>query len=215
LFNYRMLIINGILLAAIIGGHFGRQIESAVINKNDFLKNTNSPFRDWKSKDLTIPKTDLALLQPDDALARVYTAPDGKQSAELLVIAGHRKRSIHTPGYCMIGDGWEVLDKHAGVLDVGDRKIPIVRTLMTKESHQKLVTHFFTDGDYCTNNLLRFQGVQLVRRLRAELPIGAVIRMAVMVDKDPGAAEVLSNQFAQATVPEMLNTLRQIKLKVD
>jgi len=34
--------------------------------------------------------------------------------AELAIIAGHQKKSVHTPGFCLAGGGWETLWQKSG-----------------------------------------------------------------------------------------------------
>ena len=113
--------------------------------------------------------------QPDSVIARRFE--NGSEGVELIVVAGHKKRTVHTPGYCMPGDDWEVLTQVPHTMKVAGRPVPAMRSLMVKEHDRLLVTYFFTDGAYSTNNLLRFQGHQLVKRVRRVLPIGALVRM--------------------------------------
>src|SRR5690348_5237784 len=103
--RFRLLIINSLLLLTILGSHWGRSVESATIAHPDFLARLELPFRDWKATDSVLSDSDRNLLQPDAILLRRYLASDGHW-AELAVVAGHRKRSIHTPGFCMAGGGW-------------------------------------------------------------------------------------------------------------
>ncbi len=213
--SYRFAILNAILLAALVGSHFGRRIEGAHISQENFLKTLPLPFRGWTATDVNLEKSDLDLLQPDATIVRRYVAPKTGENAEIAVIAGHRKKSVHTPGFCMIGDGWEMLEQRNYDLHVGDRTIPAIRSVMLKEKKQLITTYFFTDGEYCTNNLLKFQGTQLLRRFKSEMPIGALVRTIVVVQTTKQAAEQLSDEFAEATVPPVMKSLRDVKLKIE
>jgi EpsI family protein len=215
LFNYRFAILNSILLLAVLGSHFGRRVEGAVVVHKDFLDHISMPFRGWQTKDVTLNKGDLALLQPDAVLVRRYVAASGPGNAEIAVIAGHKKKTVHTPGFCMVGDGWELLEQRTYDLEIGSRTIPCMRSLMVKDKQQLIATYFFTDGDFCTNNLLRFQAAQLLHRFRSEPPIGALVRTIVVMENDRQEAEKLSDDFARATVPVVLRNLREAKLKIE
>jgi EpsI family protein len=142
---------------------------------------------------------------------RRYQAADG-QWAELAVIAGHRKRSIHTPAVCMVGGGWDTLTQQTATLPLSGRPIPAMRLLMSKEGKQLLVTYFFTDGDACLNNLVQFQGFQALKRLRGQAPLGALARIIVPVCGDAEQAARETDAFAQATLPGTLAALRQTHL---
>jgi EpsI family protein len=210
--RYRLLAVNGVLLLALAGSFWGRRIESATTGGPDFLQGLRLPFRDWKTADAQLSPAELSLLQPDAVMVRRYQSARG-EAAELAVIAGHRKRSIHTPGFCMVGDGWQVVSQGEAVLPVGDRNVPATRALMVKDGQQLMATYFFTDGDYSTPNLVRFQGVQLLKRFRAEIPIGALVRILVPVTREGAATEKLSEEFARATLPPVMESLRRARVQ--
>src|SRR5436309_3176064 len=106
--RWRLLILNSLLLLTLLGSQLGRRVESASLAHSDFLRALPLPFRNWKTADTLLAQSDLDLLEPDATLMRQYKSSDG-QWAELAIIAGHRKKSIHTPGFCMAGGGWEIL----------------------------------------------------------------------------------------------------------
>jgi hypothetical protein len=236
--RYRWFIVNAIFLVALLGSQVGRRIENATVTHPDFLKELNLPFRGWVTSDTAITQDELDLLQPDATLVRRYKAPDnpvtsgpkaGKEAAaakdvkgipeapwaELAVIAGHRKRSVHTPAFCMTGGGWEILSKKNFDIALSDgRRIPATRAVMIKDNAQLVTTYFFTDGDYCTRDLLRFQGAQIMKRFQAKVPLGALVRVIVPVSRSQADSENLSDVFSQAVVPGVLESLRHAELKM-
>jgi EpsI family protein len=155
--------------------------------------------------------SELDMLQPDATLLRSYRSPQGDM-AQIAVIAGHQKRSVHTPAYCMPGGGWEVLSQEPYELSLPGRKVPAVRALMRSDDGAGLVvTYFFTDGQYATRNLVRFQGEQLLKRFRNQVPLGALVRILVPIRKDSVAAAKLSDRFARATVPTVMARIHQMR----
>lgn len=209
----RLLQLNLILLVALLGSHWGRRIDNATIADKDVLQHLSLPFRDWKSADYPIEKGDWAQLEPDAAMIRRYTSRDN-QMAELTVVMGHRKRTVHTPTLCMSGGGWEVVSQRYLDLPLPDRKIHAVRQLMTREGHRVTMTYFFTDGEFCSASLAQFQTVQLMKRLKANVPLGALVRTIVPADGELAEADKLSDEFAQATLPGLLNTLQTTRLEM-
>lgn len=209
----RLLLLNTMLLLALLGSRWGRQIESATIAHKDVLQRLSLPFRDWKVSDSAIAKTDWDQLEPDAALVRHYQSPQN-QTAELTVVMGHRKRTVHTPTLCMSGGGWEILSQRYLDLPLPGRKVHAVRQLMTRGGQRLLMTYFFTDGDYCSPSLAQFQTIQLIKRLKARVPIGALVRTIVSVGSDQAAAEKLCDDFAVATVPSILDTVRATRLEL-
>lgn len=207
IYNCRFWIVNIVILLAALGAAWGRYQEGAPVPQADFLRGMSLPFRGWATSDAPLSAGDRALLQPDTALVRRYQSRGGA-SAELAVVAGHRKRTVHTPSYCMLGGGWEVLTQRPTTIPLPRQAARATRMLMTKDGHRMLVTYFFTDGDYTAASLLPFQGEQLLRRFHARVPVGALVRIRVPVVGDPAEAARFSDDFACATVPPVLARLR-------
>jgi EpsI family protein len=213
LLRSRLLLLNLILLLALLGNHWGRRIESATITQKDTLMHLALPFRDWKITDSKMDKGDWNVLEPDAALIRHYQSPQNEE-ADLTVVMGHRKRTVHTPTLCMSGGGWEILSQRYLDLPIPGRKVHAVRQLMTRQGKRAYMTYFFTDGDFCSPSLAQFQTVQLLKRLKARIPMGALVRTILPVGDDLAAADELSNAFAAATIPEVLNTVQNARLEM-
>jgi EpsI family protein len=212
----RFLLLNGTLLLALSGARWGAYMEGSALEKTeqlkkDFLRTLKLPYRDWKASEAFLSPPEKEQLEPDATLIRRYVSPEGDDSAEIAVIAGHQKKSVHTPAYCMPSGGWEVVSEQSYALPLGRRKIPSSRLLMTDGKGRALMaTYFFTDGEFATRSLVRFQGEQLLKRFRGEVPLGALIRIIVPVRTD-AAASSLSDRFAQATVPPIMSRIRQVR----
>jgi EpsI family protein len=211
--RYRFLAVNGILVLAAAGSHWGRQIEAAGLPQADLFQQAGVRFRDWKATDKDLTKDERDLLQPDAVLIRRFTSAQGP-AAELAVVAGHRKQTIHTPGFCMAGGGWEVVSQKPCRLNLPNGEVTATRAVMIRQGARIVVTFFFTDGSYSTPNLVRFQGAQLVKRLQSQVPLGALVRVMVPVNKDVAGAEKLSDEFARQVVPPVMKSLREAKLEV-
>ena len=209
----RLWILNSVLLLTLLGSLWGRRIESATLPRADFLRQLNLSFRDWTPTDAALTAGEQQLLEPDAVLVRRYQSRTG-DSAELAVIAGHRKKSVHTPGFCMAGGGWETLWQQETLVALPDRNVVATQALMSRERQQILVTYFFTDGEYCTRNLVQFQGVQMLKRFHAQVPLGALVRLIVPVRTDEDAARTLQAEFARTLLPPVLQSLRQARLEV-
>lgn len=209
----RLFTVNAILVVLVAGSYWGRRIEGATIAQPEFLTRLQIPFRGWPTKDLELSKREMELLQPDAVLVRRYLTPD-KGFAELAIIAGHRKKSVHTPGFCMSAGGWELLSQQPYNLNIGDRKITANRSIFSQKGQRMVATYYFTDGSFTTPKLVQFQMVQLLKRFQAGVPLGALVRILVPVTRDQAHAERLSDEFAAATLPTVMQSLRSTKLQV-
>ena len=210
--KYRLLLVNGVLVLALLGGWMGRKLEAATVADPKFLERLDLPFRGWDAKPQVLTPAELELLEPDAVLARQYSSRGTNEAAQLVVVAGHRKKSIHTPAYCMAGGGWETISRSSTAIRLPDRAIHAARMLMTNEGKSLLVTFFFTDGEYCTESLPRFQAVELLKRFRSSVPVGALVRIEIPVTAGQNAAEKLSDEFAEAVVPPVIAGLRGARL---
>lgn len=174
--------------------------------RRDFLQSSVQSFYSWKEVDHGLSKDEETLLKPDAVLIRSYEN-DG-QFLELAVIAGHKKQTIHTPSYCMVGGGWEKVSVNDADLQVGNLKIPIVNTIMIKGNQELMVAYFFTDGDVFTRDLVRFQGIQMLHRLQGKSSLGALVRIAVPVTKGRDAARSLISEFANVNFLRLIDAIR-------
>jgi EpsI family protein len=209
--KHRMLALNALLILTLAGSYWGRRIESATLPGGNFLKELNVPFRGWATQEYPLSPVALEGLEPDAELVRRYTSPDG-QMAELAVLAGHRKKTVHTPAFCMLGDGWQVLSQAGTTLTLPNGKVSAARSVMTMDGRELAVTYFFTDGDYSTASLAQFQAVQLLKRFRSQVPLGALVRIIVPVKH--GEPDNLTGPFAAETLPPVLAALKRERLHV-
>jgi EpsI family protein len=212
--KHRLLLVNGVLILTLLGGWMGRKLEAATVADPKFLERLDLPFRGWDTKAQALTPTELDLLEPDAVLARQYSSRTSNQVAQLVIIAGHRKKSIHTPAYCMAGAGWETASRDTAAIRLADTTIHASRMLMmNSETKQRmLVTFFFTDGDFSTDSLPRFQAVELFKRFRSSVPVGALVRIEVPVTGSQEAAEKLSDEFAADVVPPVISELAKARL---
>jgi EpsI family protein len=209
--DLRFLILNGILLFAVAGTVWANRTATVTAPPTGFLHGESLDFRGWKSHAVALTDREMDLLRPDAVMVRRFESPAG-EIAELAVIAGHRKQTVHTPAYCLSGGGWETLT-------TGEWSLPIqglprgssvegTRAVMTDDGNEVIITYLFTDGTATTRSILRFQVEQLWTRLRGHLPMGALVRIIVPVTRDRESAVRLSDAFAAALLPQTLRDLR-------
>ena len=213
MFRFRILLVNAVLLLALAGSYWGRSIEDANVASDDFLSRVQISFNDWEHKDLPLTKDEHEMLEPDSVMIRRFINPAQDTYAEIAVIAGHRKKTLHTPGFCMAGGGWEVTDQRDSVIEVGGVQIPAVTAVLQKDRTRLMSTYFFTDGDYFTRSLPRFLAAQIVKRMKSRIPLGALVRIIVTAQHDIPTAQALSRDFSAKSLPPVFEALRSAELK--
>ena len=210
MYNLRLPIAIACLLLTLAGSRWAANVENAELKQTDFLAALEIPFNGWAELDLDLTPKETEFLQPDAVLMRRYESVDG-ESLELLVIAGSRKRSVHTPSYCLPGGGWEMVQQHNRTFSVGGYEVPVTQALMADKAGQAiLVTYFFTDGHFSTSSIGRFQVAQLLKRFRKQVPLGALVRVVTPVTRDPIHTERLTSDFAGLAFPKVLDTLKEV-----
>ena len=215
IYRNRMLAVNTLLVLTLLGGQWGRHIESASASSVNLLSSLELPFKDWKHTDFKLTSDEAAMLQPDSALLRRYKANSGPGNVELAVIAGHRKKTVHTPDYCLIGGGWETLSQRDIDIQLpGGAVAPAVRSWMVRDGKQMICTYFFTDGEYSTRSLPQFQLSQISKRFRGNIVAGALVRLIVPLQDTPQDTEALSDEFAAKTFPAILERMKRLKLNL-
>jgi len=115
----------------------------------------------------------------------------------------------------MTSEGWETTEAHPLHLNLQGQTVETTRAVMYKDGKEVIATYTFTDGEFSTGNLSKFQMVQLLRRFRAKVPIGALVRVIVPVSGDRAAAEQLSNEFITANLPTVLRGLRSAHIRAN
>ncbi len=207
----RFFIAGCVMLVALFGNIWNKSIENASYAGSDVIANLNIDYHGWKTTNGTISAGDLKLLRPDSYLIRQYLSPDKSQEVDLAVIAGHRKQSIHTPGFCMVGGGWEITSKQPVTVHSSVGPIQAMQSFMTQSGERLVALYFYTDGSYSTDNLIKFQAVELLKRIERRAPEGALVRVIVPVRDDPNPAVSLAHDFLLNSAPKIMSALRSIQ----
>ncbi len=209
----QLLLANAGLALTLVGAAYGRATEHRPPKERDFLRQTATDFRKWSYVDVPLTANEESQLKPDATLVRRFRSPKGP-IVELAVISGHKKRTVHTPAFCMAGGGWETLAQRDHVVLVKGRQIPAVQAVLMKDGRRQVMTYFFTDGEFNTRSLPEYQWDQLRKRVRGKSTLGALVRIIVpfQVDEQQQAAAQLGAAFAEATLPEVLEKLRSVRV---
>ena len=204
--RYRLPITLFILLLT-LGSTLLERRTGSVKSRADYLQEFPLPFRDWVETRQELTPHERSLLLPDAVLLRQYRSSDG-EAAELAILAGHRKQTVHTPAFCMAGSGWQTITKNDVPLLIDGMPITATRLLMENQDKSIIVTYFFTNGYHSHQSLVRFQMEQYLDRIRGKVPLGALVRIIIPVQKTRSDAEILSNEFSKTVLPGLMAQLR-------
>ncbi|MBW3622871.1 MAG: exosortase-associated EpsI family protein [Armatimonadetes bacterium] len=85
------------------------------------------------------------------------------------------------------------------------------QAVMVNPSRQHLlVNYFFTDGNFSTDSIVRYQMHHLLKRLKREPSMGALVRVIVPIRADVGEAEAVSQEFSRLAYPRVLESLQKM-----
>jgi len=144
---------------------------------------------EWRGRDLgPLERGTLEMLQPDDYLNREYVSAHGLP-AYLAVIYGHRKTTFHSPGFCLLGGGWNIVEKsRLQLATAGRSRIEVNRFLLVRGDQQAVVLYYYLQGKRSSASWVTHQLYLVMDRARQRSSAGALVRLTVPVVSDAATA---------------------------
>jgi len=161
---------------------------------------------DWQGRDLgSLDHTSRQMLQPDAVISRLYRDSAGRE-VELLVIYGHRKATFHSPGQCLLGNGWNIVSKERASSALGGREVTMNRFRIQKDANRAVIFYGYVEGGRVTPSWVKHQFYLAGDRARGRLPMGALVRVTVPVAGDEAAADRVGLGFMQGVLPGVMRS---------
>lgn len=141
----------------------------------------------WTSVvDETVDPDAIAMLSPDDYLARVYQSTDPNRKAELFIAyykTQLRAKNAHDPKVCLPGSGWNPLESHVSYVSLPSerRSFPALYYLIEKDGAKEVVLYWFQTlrGAYTYEQQLRLQ--RIIDAIEINRTDVALVRISVPV----------------------------------
>jgi EpsI family protein len=136
----------------------------------------------WRGQDLgPYDEVTMKMLAPDAYLNREYVSDDGLR-VHLAAIYGHRKTTFHSPGFCLLGGGWNITSKsRLEFRPTGGRPVPLNRFVLNREGREAVVLYYYVEDHRATTSWVTHQAYLAWDRLRRGRPVGALVRLTVPV----------------------------------
>lgn len=170
------------------------------------LKSLPTQVADWKGTDYDLDKLSLDLLKPDDYLWRRYQDPVGLP-LDFLVVYGHLKQSFHSPGFCLPGGGWQIVQKSEAPVDAGglpmDMNVFLIQRVIEGHDLKQVVMYSFLQGDNATPSLMKHNWNLLMAHFKQTRRTGALVRVIVPVTSTEDAAVAQAKDFISRIYPEL------------
>jgi EpsI family protein len=164
---------------------------------------------DWRGRDLgRFDAVTLDMLKPDAYLNREYVAADGFP-AYLAVIYGHRKNSFHSPGFCLLGGGWNIVSKSRVEFRArGGDPVLANRFVLARQDQQAVVIYYYITANHRANpSWVMHQAYLVGDRLARGQAVGALVRLTVPVATDAESATGRGLSLLSAVHPSLERVL--------
>ena len=142
------------------------------------------------------------MLQQDAIQWRTYKR--GEQTADLLVLYGHRKRTFHLPDSCLAGAGIVITARHILPLTMPDGTVvPFRALILSKEEGSSIALYTFVGPAGNPTDLLGLNLGMLACRVEGRGPKGAAVRVIGPIDPSKPLASQSVCELAAAALREV------------
>jgi EpsI family protein len=169
-------------------------------------------FGDWRIDESIVPIAPSPEVQAeversyDQTLSRTYLNSKGHRVMLSIAYGGDYSKRVmqyHRPEVCYPSQGFEILSRDTGTLELAQGKIPIVRLYAKNGTRHEPVTYWITVANQATRYGLELRWIQIKSRLTGQLPDGLLVRFS-SISLDTANAYATHDAFSK----EMLNAMQ-------
>jgi EpsI family protein len=156
----------------------------------------------WQGKDL--PRLDtvaLRYLQPDSYIWREYRRAD--QAVNLTILYGRRKSTFHSPGFCLLSGGWNIVKKGRVSIASGEQSVAFNKLVLQRRGQKIVAVYAFLHGSRHTPSWLVHQGRLVMARISRRHEAGALVRVIVPVTASESRAARTAQEFLSVFYPHV------------
>jgi len=200
------------MLALLLAAQAGVWVTRPVASPTYILRVERIPLRvaDWRGRDLgRFDDATLDMLKPDASVNREYFAADGFP-AHLAVIYGHRKNSFHSPGFCLLGGGWNITGKSRVTFRPrgGGDPVSANRFVLARQNQRAVVIYYYITASHrATPSWVLHQAYLAADRMAGKPPVGALVRLTVPAGPDAATATQRGLDLLSALHPSFARVL--------
>lgn len=206
--GYRYLLVALLLIVAISFVHFYGEM---TVPLNRPLAEFPREIGGWKMlSEERFDAPTLAVLRPTDYLSRTYIDRDNSRVRLYIGYHGGGAGSgeIHSPKHCLPGSGWYEISSEPLQVDLGGKKMSIVRAVYQKGAQRELFFYWFQVQDQTIRSEYVLKLAQVTSSLWSRRRDAAFIRISVPGGiEDEALALTIATQFNRAAYPHIRNFL--------
>lgn len=178
--------------------------ETPAVNLN--LPSEVGPYRQ-NGEDIDPGDDVRAALETSDILMRYYTAPNGAPILVTIVYAGQKRRSLHFPEVCLVGQGWEVEQAYAAPVGI---EFEGRRLVIFRGDDEQAVLYWLKTGKRFTSSTFMNALFWAREQLMFGTPTSSMIKLSMPVLKQVGQDEeeafAILDDFASRLGPILLES---------
>lgn len=143
-----------------------------------------------------------------DILMRYYTAPNGAPILVTIVYAGQKRRSLHFPEVCLVGQGWEVEQSYSAPVGI---EFEARRLVIFRGDDEQAVLYWLKTGKRFTSSTFMNAIYWAREQLFFGTPTSSMIKLSMPVLKQMGQ----DDEEAFAVLDDFASRLGPILLEND
>jgi EpsI family protein len=153
----------------------------------------------WQGRDMgPLDRTSQEMLHPDAYMGRVYVREDG-YPVDLAVVFGHEKETFHSPGFCLLGGGWNIIQKSRRSVNAGTRGRLLANEFrLQRRDERRVVLYWYASYRETTPSWVALQYRLLRNRVLGRPTGGALIRVTAPVGESEEAASRVAEELIRA-----------------
>jgi len=167
-------------------------------------------LQDWQGTERgTLDGDSLEMLDPDAYLLREYTRSDG-YPVDLSILFGYRETTFHSPGFCLLGGGWNILQKSRRSLQLGtgDGEVLANEFLLQRGGEERTVLYWYMSHGATTPSFMQFRYHLLRNRVLRRPTWGALIRVSAPIAGSQEEAAQASEDLLREIHPDLREALK-------
>jgi EpsI family protein len=134
----------------------------------------------------------------------------------MLALAWGRRQSqevkVHRPELCYTSQGFQILSKQTGMLELATREIPVTRMVARRRLREEPVTYWIRLGDRFSSGPFDTRLTLIKEGLLGNVPDGILVRVSTIVRGTPEEEFRLQQRFLGDLLTHMDDTGRELML---
>ena len=148
-----------------------------------------------------------AALETSSILMRYYAAPNGLPVLLTVVYAGQKRRSLHFPEVCLVGQGWEVEQAYTAPVGI---EFEGKRLVIFRGDEEQAVLYWLKTGGRFTSSTFINALFWAREQLRFGTPTSSMIKLSMPIPPGQSEADAFSvlDEFATLLGPILLENIK-------